>query len=247
MAKIIGTAIAPIDDLSYFRGNAKKHDIGKIIESILFYGFFQTLLVDKRTNQVLGGNGRLESLVWLRQNPSDAENIARELREKYGADTKIEYPPAGITLKNGDWFVNVLEIETISDEEAIAINLQDNLSVLDGGDFTLLDKSRAFEIDALLAQLETLGESNYLPVSVDHNDLESLLAVLEANQRESLEFDDFDEDQPDDAPQAEGDRYPLALALDKELWEDWISFKERIKIKEDLTAFSRLLGMVNDG
>ncbi len=179
MAKIIGTAIASIDDLNYFEGNAKKHDIGKIIESILLYGFFQTILVCKRKNQVLGGNGRLESLIWLRQNPSDAENIARELKARYGTDTEIAYPPAGITVKGKDWFVNTLEVETVSDAEAIAINLQDNFSVLDGGDFTNLDKSKAFEVDALLGQLEALNKANFLPVSVDNDDLDLLLRELE--------------------------------------------------------------------
>jgi len=179
MAKILGTAIAPIDDLNYFPGNAKKHDIGKIIESILLHGFFQTVLVCKRMNVVLGGNGRLESLIWLKQNPSDAENMARELKARYGANTEINYPPNGITVKKNDWLINTLEVETISDAEAIAINLQDNFSVLDGGDFTALDKTRAFDVDALLAQLESLQESNFLPASVDEDDIELMLRELE--------------------------------------------------------------------
>lgn len=161
------------------RATQKKHDIGKIIESILLHGFFQTILVCKRQNSVLGGNGRLESLIWLKQYPQDAENIAKELKARYGPKTEINYPPGGITVKNGQWFVNVLEVETVSDAEAIAINLQDNFSVLDGGDFTALDKTKAFEVDALLEQLETLRVDNFLPVSVDSDDLDLMLRELE--------------------------------------------------------------------
>lgn len=179
--KVLGTAIASIDSFDYFPGNAKKHDDYKIRQSIMLYGFFQTLLVDKRTDCVLGGNGRLEALRYIRDNPDEAEVIKTGLCEKYGlADPEISYPPAGISVgKDGEWFVNILEIETTSDAEAIAINLQDNFSVLDGGDFTLLDKSRAFDVDAMLAQLETLDKANFLPVSVESGDLDSLLKELE--------------------------------------------------------------------
>jgi hypothetical protein len=61
---------------------------------------------------------------------------------------------------------------------------------LDGGDFTLLDKSRAFEVDALLEQLEALKEADFLPVSVDNDDLDLLLREIE--ERKAVENFDWD-------------------------------------------------------
>lgn len=204
MAKIIGTAIASIDDLNYFEGNAKKHDIFKIRQSIMLFGFFQTLLVDKRTGSVLGGNGRLEALRLMRNNPEEVDDIRASLVKKYNLpEVEINYPPAGITVKNDQWHVNVLEIETVSDAEAIAINLQDNFSVLDGGDFTLLDKSRAFEVDALLEQLEALKEADFLPVSVDNDDLDLLLRELE--ERNNGDDSDWD-DEPESSRGSEDEK-----------------------------------------
>jgi hypothetical protein len=193
MAKIIGTTLADIADLNYFEGNSKKHNIQTLMESILLHGFFQTILVCKRQNSVLGGNGRLEALRSLQANPKDAGNIIAELQHRYNNDIEIVYPPNGITIDGDRWLVNVLEVETISDAEAIAINLQDNLSVLDGGDFTALDQTRAFDVDGLLAQLESLKELNFLPVSLDNDDVDSLLRAIEAGDEDELEDDGFDD------------------------------------------------------
>jgi hypothetical protein len=53
-------------------------------------------------------------------------------------------------------------------------------------------------VDGLLAQLESLQESNFLPVSLDNDDVDSLLRAIEAGDEDGEEESSTQEIDPDD-------------------------------------------------
>jgi len=208
-------------------GNVKKHDIGSIYQSIQRYGFRDPLGHDSNLNGgkggIIEGNGRLECLVAMYQ--EDPEN-----------------PPKGVVLQDGEWLVPIIYgCDASSESEAIAYSLDHNLTMLKGGDrspYDILSKDFDPEVfDLLKGQFE-----DGVPTSAfDGDDLDEALAVLDQVDNQMLEFDDFEEDDDPDEIQSDPNKYPLALALDKEDWEDWNSFKESVGLQNDLRAFQRLL------
>src|SRR5579864_1173645 len=106
----------PLDSIERFAGNAKRHDIGGIVESIKRYGFRDPPAFDAQLNAVVEGNGRVEALLLMRDSG--------------------EQPPRGLRVsKKGDWLVPVLHgVDAASAKEAKAYLVDhNNLTVL-GGD-----------------------------------------------------------------------------------------------------------------
>lgn len=97
--------------------NAKQHDVATLCESIARFGFTNALIVDDRTERLVGGHGRWEALVVLRAGGSPT--------------------PDGILVdEDGGWLVPVQRGWASKDDaEAEAYVLLDNRLVELGGGY----------------------------------------------------------------------------------------------------------------
>lgn len=161
----------------FLDGNAKKHDIGKIVDSIQRYGFRDPLAIDATLNKgngaVVEGNGRLEALLRL---------------QEQGAK-----PPRFVAVVEGDWAIPcIVGGDSKTESEGKAYSIDHNLVGMFGGEFTALDMSKLFDEQPYLEMLEGLAKAGDLPVSVDGDDLDLLLQqiVEEVNDFEPVSEDE---------------------------------------------------------
>lgn len=171
-----------ITDLAnyFLEGNSKLHDIGGLSVKFQKYGYVDPLKIDPSLNGgrggIVGGNGGLETLIGLYESG--------------------ESPPRGIKLDSDrNWYSPVIiGVNAKNEREAIALSVDLNLAALDGGNFTALDKTRLFDSDALLAQLQDLADNGEMVTSIDGDDLDFLIEQLSAIGDE-LEFSEGDDKQ----------------------------------------------------
>ena len=87
----------PLGEISLLQGNAKRHDLQKIAESIQRYGYKNPARYEPTLNNgdggVVAGNGRIESLRWMQQQGRDAprgiiENLKASNRRMVGSIKK---------------------------------------------------------------------------------------------------------------------------------------------------------------
>lgn len=155
----------PLSELEKFDQNPKLHDIGAIVASINDYGFkdppkWEPSLNDGRGG-IVEGNGRTESLVWMKSSGADA--------------------PRGIVDSGDDWLVPILVgVDAKSAIEAKAYALDHNNLSLMGGDMTALDIAGMYDRGAYLGLLIEIGNASEQDiVSVDGDDLDLLLSLGE--------------------------------------------------------------------
>ena len=152
--------------------NPKPHDLGALVESIRRYGFKDPLKYEPALNGgdggIVEGNGRSEAL---------------EAMEVAGED-----PPRGIALdEEGRWLVPVLfGVDAASQAEAEAYGVDHNSLTVLGGTFGPNWAIHLYDLDSLTNVLTDLG-SDALPVSIDGDDLDGLLAL----QRDYLDDNGF--------------------------------------------------------
>lgn len=77
-----------LDKINAAKRNPKDHDLGELITSIRRFGFVDAGVLDERTQRLVAGHGRLEALHSL-------------------AKAGLEFPPPGVVLRNGEWWVPV--------------------------------------------------------------------------------------------------------------------------------------------
>ena len=148
-----------LEDAKLWDGNMKLHDIGALIASIRRYGFIDPPKFDTALGAIVYGNGRLEALFFMHK-AGDA-------------------PPRGIVVKDGDWLVPVIFGEDLANKrEAVAFALDHNNLTLAGGEIMPLDMARVWDSESYLSLLQGLATDNALPVTVDGDDLDGLLANL---------------------------------------------------------------------
>ena len=131
----------------FLERNSKKHDRGKIIDSIQRYGFKKPLAFDPNLNNgeggILFGNGRIEALVEMRKTDANVPNGIEE-----------------------GWKVPVLfGVNAVNEAEAIAFSVEDNLSSTWGSEITVAQVLTMFDTEDLSAQFRLLDEANSLPLS----------------------------------------------------------------------------------
>lgn len=161
--ELLSLRYVDIDTLSAWDRNAKKHDVGALVESIVRHGFRDPPAYDSALNAGAGGvaegNGRADALRMMR---------AQQMQ-----------PPRGILLQDGRWFAPVLfGVDSASQAAAEAYAVAHNNLTMAGGDFTDLDMSKMWDSVGyadLLADLARQGES---PVTIDETALDALLAAL---------------------------------------------------------------------
>lgn len=151
-----------LSDLRRWSGNAKLHDIGALIQSIKRYGFKDPPKVEPTLNDgqggIVAGNGRWEALALMRDDG--------------------EEPPRGIALdEDGEWCVPVLfGVDAASRAEAEAFGVDANNLTVSGGDLGIDSMLGLWDEQSLTTLLTSLGEEGELPITLDGEDLDALLA-----------------------------------------------------------------------
>ena len=200
----------------FLKGNAKRHDIGAIATSIQRYGFRDPLAIDATLNGgeggVAEGNGRLEALLWMHQ--------------------QGQQPPAYIKLtESGDWAIPcIIGGDSTTEAEGLAYSLDHNSLTMAGSEFTALDISQLYNPAEYVATLEKLAQAEALPVTVDGDDLDLLIALAGGGGGNT---------QNDSGNQmsAAGDKVPLAIVLTQEESFEWNQDKEKLGYAMDSRAF----------
>lgn len=161
MTDTLKVEYVPLDDsVQLWQRNPKSHDLGALIRSFERHGFKQPPRYEPTLNNgaggIVAGNGRIEALMAMRNAGHDA--------------------PRGIEVRDGTWYVPVLfGVDAASQAAAEAFGLDDNNLTLLAGDFTAIDASRMWNAN-YLELLTELANQDELPVSVDGDDLDALLA-----------------------------------------------------------------------
>ncbi len=151
----------PLSQAVLWDKNPKAHDIGGIVESIRRYGFKDPPKFEPALNGGRGGfaegNGRTIALRMMRQ--------------------QGEQPPRGIAVtENGEWAIPVLfGVDAESEAAAQAYAIDHNNLTMAGGEFAAWDMARMWD-DSYTDLLQELAAEDWLPVSVDGDDLDALLA-----------------------------------------------------------------------
>lgn len=146
----------PIDQVIRWEHNPKRHDIGAIAESIRRFGFRDPPAYDGTLGALVHGNGRTETLVWMRDEGQE--------------------PPRGIALDDrGRWCMPVVfGNDAASTTEAVAYAIAHNNLTMAGGDYTALDMARMWD-DTYLPILRDLAEAEALPPTMDEEALGTLI------------------------------------------------------------------------
>lgn len=168
-----------LDTLVRWDRNPKRHDIGAIASSIARHGFKMPPRYEPTLNDgaggIVAGNGRADTLAAMRAQGLPA--------------------PRGVEVRDGAWYVPVLfGVDAPSRAAAEAFGLDDNNLTMAGGEYTALDMSRMWESEGYLALLADLAKAGALPVTVDGDDLDTLLQGLteETLPQQGAGGDDFD-------------------------------------------------------
>lgn len=153
-----------VDDLVLLEGNPKLHDIGKISASIVENGFRDPIAWDATLNGgkggIVEGNGRAETL-------------------KHMQDQGCDLPRGIAQASDGRWAAPVLfGVDSRSEKAAKRYSLDHNSLVLAGGTFTALDTSRLYDQEGYVSFLEDLAKTGDLPLTVDGEDLDLLIELL---------------------------------------------------------------------
>lgn len=150
----------PLSQVALWERNPKLHHLGDLAASIEHHGFKESPRYEPTLNDgtggIVAGNGRIETLVALRNQRRPA--------------------PRGIVEQDGEWLVPVtFGVDAESQEAAEAYGIDANNLTMSGGDFTPWDMARMWDRDAYAALLTELAQSDALPVTVDGDALDALL------------------------------------------------------------------------
>lgn len=155
----------PLAQVRKWNRNPKKHDLGAIAQSITQHGFKDPPKFEPRLNDGQGGlaegNGRDEVLTAMQR--SDPE-----------------HPPRGILLDpQGEWLIPVLfGVDASSQQAAEAYAVDHNNLTLMGGDLTLLDIAKIWDLEQYNELLRDLAAQGATMASVDGDDIDTLQAIL---------------------------------------------------------------------
>jgi len=173
MDSLLSLQYVPISEATLFDKNVKKHDLGKIADSLRKYGFKSAIKWESKLNSgaggVVAGNGRVEALLWMQHNG--------------------EKPPKGIAINDsGNWCVPVLfGNDSESEVKARAYAIDDNALTIVGGEFTALDISKMYNED-LLDELRELADAQEFLIGFDGDDIDFLINLDSEGEDESTEL-----------------------------------------------------------
>jgi hypothetical protein len=155
----------------------KKHDINKIKQSIIKYGFIDPPKWDSNLNGFVFGNGRTEAVI----------NLLKELKNS----NKNPPPGIGIHKESGEWCIPCkFGIDANNETSALALSIDHNNLTVGGADIEI---SKMWNEMEYLNLLNELKEDSYLPISVNQSDLDNLIKDLASNTPD----EDIDKDSED--------------------------------------------------
>ena len=164
----------PLAKLATWDRNAKRHDVGAIMQSIQKYGFkdppkFEPTLNDGKGG-IVEGNGRATVLQAMKK--------------------EDQKPPRGIIVQDDEWFVPTLfGVDADSQAMAEAYAIDHNNLTMAGGDFDMYDMAKMWDGTAYAKLLNSLHDQNIAPVTMDSSDIEAYLRVVNGHV-EGREFDE---------------------------------------------------------
>ncbi len=211
--------------------NAKNHDLGAIVASIERNGFKELPKFDKNLPNIRGGqgaiqagNGRIEALHSMEVNN-------RPLPRGLGVD------------HNGYWIMPILfgtDSKNLAEAQAYAID--SNVLTLLGGDFGPHDIIRLHDQDKLVSLLQQLDMQGVMPVTIDSEDLASMVAFMngvfdddeEDGGGSSESGDGEDEDDGSDTLETINARIPV------DLYDQWLDITEEFGESDE----DRMIGWI---
>lgn len=163
-----------------WKKNAKKHDLKGVLESIERYGFIDPPKWDSQLNDgdggLIYGNGRTATIVGAL---IEAKRLGHE-------------PPRGIptAIDSGEWCIPVkFGVDSESEAMAMAAAIDHNNLTLSGSDLDIEQMSKIWDED-YVALLRSIADQNVMPVTVDEDDLATLLLCLDSPRVEPDGFGD---------------------------------------------------------
>lgn len=155
-----------VEQLALWERNAKRHDFGALWESIQRHGFknppkFEPTLNGGRGG-IVAGNGRSHVLLEMKRANEPA--------------------PRGIVEQHGKWLAPILfGVDAESERAAEAYGVDDNNLTMLGGDVSAADLAKMWDEAGYAELLADLANHETLPVSVDGEDVDALIAQLAAD------------------------------------------------------------------
>jgi hypothetical protein len=204
--------LEPLSKLVHLPRNPKLHNLGDIHQSVDRFGFVTRIVINNVTEHILAGNGRVETL-----------------RQKKALGQK---PPAGIVVKDDDWYVPTdrIEIEE-KEEEALAIAL----NRIGENEW---DEQKTAEILADLASRDELEGTGF-----DGDDLDYLLRKTAPRERSPLVTEEMLENYREEKKNWRW----LRLYITADLYERWLDTKKKMKtIENDDQYVELLLNLLED-
>lgn len=151
-----------------WKKNAKKHDLRGVLESIERYGFIDPPKWDSQLNDGAGGliygNGRTATIVGAL---IEAKRLGHE-------------PPRGIptAIDSGEWCIPVkFGVDSESEAMAMAAAIDHNNLTLSGSGLGIEQISKIWD-DDYVGLLKSIAENDIMPVTVDEDDLATLLLSI---------------------------------------------------------------------
>ena len=147
----------PVSYAQLWEDNPKRHDLDALIRSIATYGFGDPPKFDATLQALVYGNGRSTAL--------------RTMAERNMA------PPRGIGVsEDGEWLMPVIfGVDAESRAAAVAFAVDHNNLTLLGGDLGFLDALSMWDEEGLKDVLSGTPDAAELLVSLDSDELASLL------------------------------------------------------------------------
>lgn len=164
--------------------NAKLHDIGVIVQSIIKHGFRDKPSWDANLTNVSGergafveGNGRSEAVFWMYQQNQQAAQLKQKL--PYARPRGIKEDVSGAYGEAGLWFLPCeFGLDAESEAAAQAYGLDHNSTTLLGGDFDEQDTWKIYDKSKLARLARRIHSDEEEAVSFDADSLERLEEIL---------------------------------------------------------------------
>lgn len=160
--------------------NAKKHDLSGVLASIERYGFIDPPKWDSTLNDGHGGliygNGRTKTIVSAL---IESKRLGHE-------------PPRGIptAIDSGEWCIPVkFGLDSENEAMAIAAAIDHNNLTLSGSELDLEQVSQIWNED-YVSLLQSIAAHDFMPVTVDDDDLQKLIEASETPDFEPSSFED---------------------------------------------------------
>lgn len=163
----------PINSLRPNPANPKDHHLGELSVSMDRFGYVEPIVIDERTEQLIAGHGRVEALQKMRAAKKPA--------------------PQGVDVDGDEWLVPVVRGWASKDDaEASAMLIASNQLTIAGG----WNDAKLADMLTVLSQENALAGTGF-----DSDDLDNLIAQLNAEQNAAGGDTDAELEEPEEEKQ----------------------------------------------